>query len=118
MIGSTSTAYHVVSTGDFDGNGAKDILFRGDTGELVEWLLNSKGDLLTAPTSIGTAGATYHVDGTGDLNGDGRDDIILRDAGGTLVEWLMNGPSLAAPPAVIGHAPVDYAIAAHHFELV
>jgi hypothetical protein len=118
VIGSTSPSYHIVSTGDFDGNGANDILFRGDNGELVEWLLDSTGSLLMAPTSIGTVGAQYHVDGTGDLNGDGRDDIIFRDATGTLVEWLMNGTSLAGPPAVMGLAAVDYAIAAHHFDVV
>jgi hypothetical protein len=117
-VGSTSTAYHVVSTGDFDGNGAKDILFRGDNGELVEWLLDSTGGLLMSPTSIGTVAAKYHVDGTGDLNGDGRDDIIFRDHGGTVVEWLMNGTSLAAPPAEFGYFSVDYAIAAHHFDVV
>jgi hypothetical protein len=117
-VGSTSTAYHVVSTGDFDGNGAKDILFRGDSGELVEWLLDSTGGLLMAPASIATVAANYHVDGTGDLNGDGRDDIIFRDELGTLVEWLMNGTSLAAAPAVLGFNAVDYAIAAHHFDVV
>jgi FG-GAP-like repeat len=118
VVGATSTAFHVVSTADFDGNGAKDILFRGDTGELVEWLLDSTGGLLSAPTSIGTVGAQYHVDGTGDLNGDGRDDIIFRDANGTVVQWLMNGTQFAAPPSVIGGIPVDFAIAAHHFDLV
>jgi hypothetical protein len=117
-VGSTSTAYHVVATGDLDGNGAKDILFRGDNGELVEWLLDSTGGLLMAPQSIGTVAANYHVDGTGDLNGDGRDDIIFRDATGTLVEWLMNGTTLAGPPAVMGTIAVDYAIAAHHFDVV
>jgi hypothetical protein len=117
-VGSTSTAFHIVSTGDFDGNGAKDILFRGDDGELVEWLLDSTGGLLMAPQSIGTVPLNYHVDGTGDLNGDGRDDIIFRDAGGTVVEWLMNGLTLAGPPAVMGTIAVDYAIAAHHFDVV
>jgi hypothetical protein len=117
-VGSTSTAYHVVATGDFDGNGAKDILFRSDLGELVEWLLDSTGNLLMSPTSIGTVSLAYHVDGAGDLNGDGRDDIILRHADGFLVEWLMNATSLAAPPAVMGSVAVDYAIAAHHFDLV
>jgi hypothetical protein len=71
-----------------------------------------------APQSIGTVSANYHVDGTGDLNGDGRDDIIFRDANGTLVEWLMNGTQLAAPAAGIGTIAVDYAIAAHHFDVV
>jgi len=46
-IGSTSPSFHVVSTADFDGSGAKDILFRGGNGELVDWLLNSSGNLLS-----------------------------------------------------------------------
>jgi FG-GAP-like repeat len=118
VVGSTSTAYHVVGTGDFDGNGANDILFRNDNGDLALWLLNSSGALLGAPAAIGAAGAQFHVDGTGDLNGDGRADILFRDASGNMVAWLMNGASFAAPPQAIGGAPVDYAIAAHHFDLV
>jgi FG-GAP-like repeat len=118
VVGSTSTSYHVVGTGDFDGNGANDIAFRNDNGDLAIWLLNSQGQLLGAPAAIGNAGLLYHVEGTGDLNGDGRSDIILRDANGTYVEWLMNGTSFAAPPSVIATASVDYAIAAHHFELI
>jgi len=85
---------------------------------VVEWLLNASGNLLSSPTSIGTAGIEYHVDGTGNLNGDGRDDIVLRHADGTLIEWLMNGTSSAALPSTLGHASVDYAIAAHHFDVV
>jgi hypothetical protein len=118
VVGSTSTSYHVVGTGDFDGNGANDILFRNDNGDMAVWLLNSQGQLLGAPAAIGTAGLEFHVDGTGDLNGDGRDDILLRDANGQMAEWLMNGATFAAPPQAIGGAPVDYAIAAHHFDLV
>jgi len=72
-VGSTSTAFHVVGTGDFDGNDANDILFRNDSGDLAMWLLNSQGQLLGAPSAIGNAGL-YHTEGTGDLNGDGRSD--------------------------------------------
>ena len=85
---------------------------------MVEWLLDSSGSLLSAPAAIGNTLTQYHTDGTGDLNGDGRDDIILRDYDGTLISWLMNGTSFAAPPAVLGVAAVDYAIAAHHFDVI
>ena len=30
----------------------------------------------------------------------------------------MNGATFAAPPAVLGTIPVDYAVAAHHFDVV
>ena len=107
-----------MGTGDFDGNGANDILFRNDAGALAMWLLNSQGQLLGAPSPIGNMDALYHTEGTGDLNGDGRSDIIFRDGSGTLVEWLMNGTSLLAPQAVIGSASTDFSIAAHHFDLI
>ena len=117
VVGSTSSLYHVVGTGDFDGNGANDILFRHDDGEVVVWLLDSAGQLLTAPQSVGTAGNQFHIDGTGDLNGDGRSDIIFRDVGGNVIEWLMNGAT-AQTIQVVGGASQDFAIAAHHFDLI
>src|SRR5262249_34207335 len=117
VVGSTSTAYHVVGTGDFDGNGANDILFRHDNGEVVVWLLDSTGQLLTAPQVVGSASANYHIDGTGDLHGDGRSDIISRDANGTVIDWLMNGASIQAARAVVGASPT-FAVAAHPFDLI
>src|SRR5262249_56575198 len=112
-----STSYHVIGTGDFDGNGANDILFRHDNGEVVVWLLNSTGQLLTAPQVVGNAPLIYHVDGTGDLNGDGRSDIIFRDPSGTVIEWLINGASLQTAQ-VVSTVSQDFSIAAHHFDLI
>jgi hypothetical protein len=117
VVGSTASTYHVVGTGDFDGNGANDILFRHDNGELVMWLLDSAGQLLTAPQSVATVSNIFHVDGTGDLNGDGRSDIIFRDPNGNVIEWLMNGVSATAIQTA-GSAPQDFSIAAHHFDLI
>jgi hypothetical protein len=121
VVGSTSPLYHVVGTGDFDGNGANDILFRHDNGELVMWLLNSAGQLLSAPISVATVSTIYHVEGTGDLNGDGRSDIIFRDPSGNVIEWLMNGASAQAMQNVDGSGlpvPPGFSIAAHHFDLI
>lgn len=118
VVGSTSTSFHVVATGDFDANSSNDILFRNDDGQLAMWLLNAQGQLLGAQVAIGTAGLEFHIEGTGDLNGDGRSDIVFRNANGQIVEWLMNGASFAAPPAVLGTFPVDHAVATHHFDLV
>jgi hypothetical protein len=41
-------------------------------------------------------------------------DEAFRDATGAIVEWLMNGAAFAA----MGTIAVDYAIAAHHFDVV
>jgi hypothetical protein len=117
VVGSTASVYHVVGTGDFDGNGANDILFRHDNGQLVMWLLNSAGQLLSAPQAVATVSNIYHVDGTGDLNGDGRSDIIFRDPSGNVIEWLMNGAAAQAIQTV-GAMSQDFSIAAHHFDLI
>jgi hypothetical protein len=118
VVGSTANTYHVVGTGDFDGNGANDILFRHDNGELVMWLLNSAGQLLSTPVSVATVSNIFHVDGTGDLNGDGRSDIIFRDPNGAVIEWLMNGAAATAIQGVGASASQDFAITAHHFDLI
>jgi hypothetical protein len=82
------------------------------------WLLNSAGQLLSTPVSVATVSNIFHVDGTGDLNGDGRSDIIFRDPNGAVIEWLMNGAAATAIQGVGGTAPQDFAIAAHHFDLI
>ncbi len=33
-------SWHVVTIGDFDGNGTSDILWRSDSGALAEWLMD------------------------------------------------------------------------------
>jgi hypothetical protein len=118
VVGSTASVYHVIGTGDFDGNGANDILFRHDNGQLVVWLLNSAGQLLSAPQAVGNVSNIYHVDGTGDVNGDGRSDIIFRDPSGTVVEWLMNGAAAQAIQTLGSTISQDFSIAAHHFDLI
>ena len=108
----------MVGTGDFDGNGANDILFRHDNGQVAMWLLNSAGALLGRPGGGRNPGRRQlHIDGTGDLNGDGRSDIIFRDQDGHLVEWLMNGATIQTAQAV-GAQSQDFAVAAHHFDLI
>src|SRR5262249_51054538 len=116
-VGSTASAYHVVGVGDLAGHGADDILVRHDNGDVVVWLRDSAGQLLSAPQSIGTVAGIYHVDGTGDLNGDGRSDIVFRDPAGNVIDWLMNGASATAIQSV-GSASQDFSIAAHHFDLI
>jgi hypothetical protein len=118
VVGSTSTSYHVVGTGDFDNTGANDILFRHENGQIAMWLLTSAGDLLGAPATVGgPVAANFHVDGVGDLNGDGRSDIVFRDQDGVLIEWLMNGSTIQTAQ-MVGTASQNFSIAAHHFDII
>jgi hypothetical protein len=124
-IGTAPQGAHVVGIGDFDGNGTTDLLFRFDQvvgtsqpGQLAMWLLNSQGQLLVPPNTVGAPiAANWHVDGTGDVNGDGRSDIILRDQDGNLRELLMNGFTIQTDQTV-GTESQDFTLAAHHYGLI
>lgn len=89
----------VQGSGDFDGDGIGDILWRHVNGDVQLWLLNPnratvmKGRLsavLPNGTAVSTAG--WQVQGTGDFNGDAKTDIVWRNLSTNVVQiWFMNG---------------------------
>jgi hypothetical protein len=87
-----STEWRVIGTGDFNGDGIDDLLWRQDgTGHLLDWLGNASGGFNTNPQNFdSSAPSSVHFAGTGDFNGDGRDDILWRDDSGLLFDWLAN----------------------------
>jgi hypothetical protein len=83
--------WSIAATGDFNGDGRTDILWRNEGGLIVDWLgaltggfnSNYANSAVTIPTDWTVAGA-------GDFNGDGRDDILWRNGAGLTVDWLAN----------------------------
>ena len=83
------TAWHVVGTGDFNGDGRDDILWRNDNGMVSNWLGQADGGfLINDSVALHKVSPAWHVVGTGDYNGDGRDDILWRHVDGTVTNWL------------------------------
>src|SRR5262249_9860706 len=62
-----------VASGDFNGDGNADILWRDSDGTTGEWLFS--GGLIVAAPVIGALAATRTIVGVGDFNADGQSDI-------------------------------------------
>ena len=91
LSGTADIGWQIVGTGDFNGDGISDVLWRNSSsGYLTEWLGTSSGGFTdnSAHAATGTADNSWHVVATGDFNGDGNTDILWRNATGYLTEWL------------------------------
>jgi parallel beta-helix repeat protein len=91
--------WQVQKTGDFNGDGRADILWRNvNTGELYMWLMDG-GSVIGAGYTNSQADNGWQVQAVGDLNGDGKADIVWRKTGagadqGAMFLWLMNGTTI------------------------
>ena len=88
--------WSIAGTGDFNGDGMSDILWRNSGGTLIDWSMNAAQ--VTSIQQVSFLGvpampdASWQIAQIGDYNGDGKSDILWRNSSnGQLAEWLMNG---------------------------
>ncbi len=108
-IGSIDGNWKVQSTGDMNGDGVSDILWRDTLGHVNSWLIGLDGAVMAAP-NIGTVGNEWAVQSTGDLNGDGAADILWRDTAGHINAWFMGSDGNVSSAPNIGAVSSDWTV--------
>jgi FG-GAP-like repeat len=93
-FGALPPYWHFEGTGDLNGDGNSDILWRDDAGVLVLWEMN--GPAIIGNIPMGNMSTDWQLADTGDYNGDGRSDLLWRHNDGTVRMWEMDGPTIIA----------------------
>jgi hypothetical protein len=105
------TNWRMEGTGDFNGDGSVDILWRHyGTGKNSLWLMNGAAVIGTA-SLITLTDLKWRIGGTGDFNGDGYVDILWRHyVTGQNALWYMNGSVIIGTRYLSSVADVNWKI--------
>lgn len=92
------TSWHIAGTGDFNGDGRSDILWRHQSGTLSNWLGTATGGwIINDANAMSSVPNEWLVAGIGDFDGDGRDDVLLAAAGGSADQtWYSTATGIDA----------------------
>jgi hypothetical protein len=111
-----ATEWDIVATGDFNGDGRDDILWRSSSGALSNWLARPDGGFEgNDQNALVDVPIAWQVAGVGDFNGDGRDDILWRHGDtGMLSDWLgqNTGGFLINDQNAAANVPLEWAVMA------
>lgn len=80
----------ILGTGDFNGDGKDDLLWRNEAGTLANWLGKASGGFTPNDANFFVdVPRDWKVVAIDDYNGDGRDDLLWRnETSGALSDWL------------------------------
>ena len=84
---SVPVSWHVVGTGDFNGDGKSDLLWRNDNGAMGTWSGTAASGFVINQSTVRVIDGSWHIVATGDFNGDRIADILWRNDNGLLGTW-------------------------------
>jgi hypothetical protein len=84
FVANVPGTWTIVGTGDFNGDGRSDILWRDTSGNVAIWEMNGTTILNQATSFVGNVAGNWSVFGNGDYNGDGKSDILWHDTSGNV----------------------------------
>jgi hypothetical protein len=114
--GPVDTNWKVVGTGDLNGDGYADLVWRHTNGRVAGWLLQGPNVIAAqglvnvtgpAPVAAVEPDAAWEIRAVGDLSGDGKADLVWQHATtGALAAWFMDGFNLVRAAALsVGAMP-------------
>lgn len=85
----TDPSWRIAGSGDFNGDGIDDLLWRNVDGTISNWLGSASGAFTINDANAMTyVPNNWHILGTGDFNGDGNADILWQSDDGYISNWL------------------------------
>ncbi len=83
-VGNPGPSWHVIGSGDYNGDGYSDIRFQNSSGEADIWELN--GTTVIANGSLGNPGPRWHLEGDSSPYRAGNVDLVWQsDVGATIL---------------------------------
>jgi VCBS repeat protein len=102
----------VAGVGDFDRDGAADLVVREPTSGGL-WILYMSGAVPTRASFLGVAPASWSLAGVADFDGDGAPDLVWQDAASGVVgvSYLDEGSVVAFLPFRPAQVPASWRLA-------
>jgi len=114
LLGNVPTNWVIAGLGDFDGNGATDILWRdSSSGAVAIWFMN--GTQVQSVASVATVTSDWSIAQTGDYDGDGMSDVFWVNSSGQVAVWFMRGGRVASV-ASLGSVGTSWLVQAQNAE--
>ncbi len=111
--GPVSTSWIIAASGDIDGDGTMDVIWRNQvSGQVAYWLLNTSGTRKSAGVIGGAVSTSWVIAAAGDIDRDGIVDLIWRSmSNGHVAYWMLNPDGTRKSAGAIGGSvPLNWVI--------